>query len=75
MLSKRKRTDNRKSKGKSLDIRRVRAGLMMHGKTLMSFAREEGVSHALLYQIIEGDRPAKSGKSAVLRRKLQEVAA
>lgn len=75
MLSKRKRTDNGKPKAKSLDLRRVRAGLMMHGKTLMSFAREHQVSRPLLIQIIEGERPARSGKSAMLRRKLEEVAA
>ena len=48
---------------------------MMHGKTLMSFAREHQVSRPLLIQIIEGERPARSGKSAMLRRKLEEVAA
>ncbi len=75
MLSKGKRTDNGKPKGKSLDARRVRAGLMMHGKTLSSLAREYGVKRPLLMQIINGERPARSGKSAAIRRQLEEVAA
>jgi hypothetical protein len=75
MLSKGKRTDNGKPEGKSLDSRRVRAGLMMHGHTLASFARAHRVARPLLVQIIKGERPARSGKSALLRRKLEEIAA
>jgi hypothetical protein len=75
MLSKGKRTDNKNSKAESLNMHRVRAGLMMHGKTLKSFARDHQVSRTLLVQIIKGERPARSGKSAALRRKLEEVAA
>ena len=75
MLSKGKRTDNKNSKAESLNMHRVRAGLMMHGKTLASLAREHGVERPLLVQIIKGDRPARSGKSKTLRRILKEIAA
>lgn len=75
MLSKRKRPHKGQSKDLSLDIRRVRAGLMIHGHTLQSYARQAGVTRPLIVQIIKGDRPAKSGKSAIIRRQLEEIAA
>lgn len=62
-------------KRRPLDERRVRAGLLLTGHTIASFARRNRVSRQLVWRLISGERPGLSGRSAAIRRKLEEVAA
>jgi hypothetical protein len=66
---------NNTKKTRALDSRRVRAGLIMVGHSLTSFAKANKVSRPLVCRIIAGERPALAGRSAVIRRKLEEIAA
>jgi hypothetical protein len=54
---------------------RIRAGLLMVGHTTRSFAAHHGVSAVLVCRLITGVRPGLSGKSAELKRKLEQLAA
>lgn len=46
----------------------------MTDQTVRGFARAHGVSAGLISRIISGKKPANSGRSAELRRKLEELA-
>jgi gp16 family phage-associated protein len=69
------RVSRHNPENRALDPRRVKAGLIMLGHSLASFARAHKVSRPLVSRIISGKRPALTGKSAAIRRKLEEIAA
>lgn len=73
MVTERNRPDNTKKEAEVLK-RRIKAGLAMYGHTIASFARAEGVSRPLISRLINQRRSACRGRSAEIRRKLEELA-
>ena len=59
------------------EVRKVRAALILQGKTIASFSREFGTSAVLVHQVISGRCPGNRPRSraAAIRRRLQEVLA
>ncbi len=63
---------HQRSRGEQL---RIRAGLMMVGHSIKSFAAHHGVSDVLVCRLITGVRPGVRGKSAKLKQQLEQLAA
>lgn len=59
----------------SFNAQVIKGLLMLQGHTIESFAAKHRVSRPLVSRIIKGGRPALSGKSAIIRRKLAALAA
>jgi hypothetical protein len=55
----------------NLNAQRVRGALMMRGLTFQAIGEQHGVSRQMVWKIVTGRRPGRSGKSAAVRASLE----